>query len=196
MSINNKNISGFNQLFVFQIMFLLFCFVNGVLVKLPLTTSLIYFVFQLLMIFIPGLALSTYLKLYKNSNEALVYSYVIGLIFVMFEFYFVMLLHISKISIAIGLITSILSILYLYKNKNIIHIEKDNSFYYLFSVVVIVFVLCLINISLANPSPDVFGDTGYSKDFLYWIGNSITFTKGLPAQEFRLVGENLYYHYF
>ena len=57
-------------------------------------------------------------------------------------------------------------------------------------------VICFFYLSYSNVSPELYGGKVYDKDFLFWIGNSISFMKGLPVQNFRLVGEKFYYHYF
>ena len=175
---------------------LFFCILTCLVCKLPLTDGSIYFLFQLFAVFIPGMAVSCLLKMDKKDElEWIMWSYVFGLLFLLIEYLLMAVLKISACSWLLNCLVSLLSLLYLSRlEKNENKVQQKDLFILLLFVAVIV-SLCFFSISLANPIYEE-KDVYLNKDFLFWVGNSLSFTKAFPVQDYRLPGLAFYYHYF
>ena len=174
------------------------CLITDITCVVSLFNGPLYFLFQLLGIFVPGLAIYTIInKKITIDNTTIIWSYLLGLLVMIVEYFVVALLSIQNLSIVLALIIAVISIYTIYKNKDN-YLEKEYSIDDLLLLIIICLTVFISFMAISYPyhSPDVYGGTYYNKDFLFWVGNSITFTKGLPAQNFRLVGYNFYYHYF
>ena len=179
-----------------QLFILLFCLLTAVVCELSLFDGIIYTLYQFLGIFIPGLALVELFGIKKcDGNAEILWAYSLGILVVLFEYLILMGLKIAKLSGLISLILAILSCFYLYKRKDEKQLLNDDFYLLLFLVLMIV-LFAFFSISLPNPVTNVKHDLYLNKDFLFWVGNNISFTKGLPVQDFRLVGVSFYYHHF
>ena len=181
------------QLFLFFL-----CLINGFLCELSLSDSLIYFGFQLLGIFIPGLALAIVSGRERNSGiELFAWSYVLGLALLLLEYVLAMVLHISGFAWILSIAISVLSLYVIYRKQPDSHFEeKLYDWIVLPAISLAAIIVCFFSVSLANPVFNITKDTYLNKDFLFWIGNSISFTKSFPVQDFRLAGIPFFYHYF
>ena len=102
------------QLFLFFL-----CLLNGFLCDLSLIDSLVYFAFQLLCVFIPGLALAILFKRNGNSGiELISWSYVLGLALLLAEYVLVMVLHISRFAWIPALVILFGSLYFIYRRKD------------------------------------------------------------------------------
>ena len=183
-----------SKLITLQLVILLACLLPCFVSKINLSNGILYFIFQLLVIFIPGYAVS--LLINRNRQiEIISYSYAYGIAALILQYWLLQLLNISNFSLIVNIIICTISIIYLYKNRFIEYHSFEGS-YFLYILLFCLFIICFLTVSCANPLPTYNGGTNYNKDFLFWIGNSISFIKGIPVQTFTLVGNNYYYHYF
>ncbi len=157
--------------------------------------SFIFFLFQLFDVFVPGLALLCLLRKTSNSDTMpiIAWSYVGGILFLLLEYLLIMALNLSDYACIVGILAPIISA-FVIKKKEAITCDADS--YFVLLLLAATMIISFFSVTYQNPLPTMYGKTTYDKDFLFWVGNSISFTKGLPVQSFRLVGSRLYYHYF
>ena len=157
-----------------------------------------FFLFALLNVTIPGLAVFLLLKPKTNNIiDVFLYSDIFGITIVLLEYLLVMVLKIPSFSIVVSILICGFSLFYIYRNRERLNeFDYDKNCGWLFLLYTLLSLICYFYLAYASVYPDVYGGTVYNKDFLFWIGNSISFMKGLPVQNFRLVGETYYYHYF
>lgn len=178
------------MLLVFSLLPVIFCEVN-------ISDALKFYFFYLFVIFIPGSALTEALTDNKGIIERYAYSLFFGLLMLLVEYLLMMLTHLSGFSIFVSVIVSLASVYYLYTKRDGIEINDNGISYIGFMLVLFVlYLFCFTVVSYGNPTPDVMGVTKYNKDYLYWIGNSISLTRKFPPYDFRMVGNNYYYHFF
>ena len=176
---------------------LLACLLIGFYSGTGLKSALFYFLYQFFGIFIPGLSLLTLIR--KRSDlfdDAILYSYVFGTVFILIVYFAYMHLLSFMPSIILTVLLCVISLYNLYRNRDWIEAKIDVDHIVCFVIIAFLYVICFHAVSLHTISPERYGSTVFNKDFLFWVGNSISFTKGLPVQNFRLVGEAFYYHYF
>lgn len=195
MLINNikKNI----YLYILEIVVFLFCLLTCLIHHINIFLGLKLFLFQLFGLLLPGLIVEN--KFTKNSNSIskLAFSYFFGILVVLIEYVILMLLGISKYSYIVLIIQSIVLIYYFVKNKLYENIEcNEKDWVYCLILVLFINIFCLLAVSLGNTYPTITNSTIYNKDFLYWVGNTLSFTKRNPVEDYRLVGYPFYYHYF
>ena len=181
-----------------QLLILTVCLLSSFFCDVEFSIVLKYFLLQFATIYLPGLAF--HLKTIGNRNDIVslnLYPYAYGIPVLMLEYLVWALIKIQNMPFVLFLIVTITSTISICKDRErIMDIEDDNSYLVLLLFFLLSSVICFFSVSLSNPLPTVFGETAYNKDFLFWVGNSISFTKGLPVQNFRLVGMDFHYHYF
>ena len=167
------------------------------LCKLPFYEGLFYFLYQLCGILIPGMALLSLLE--KRSSlyeDSILFSYVFGLCIVVIE-YFLWATAGTKIpAIVISGICFIVSLFCLFRNKDCLKCEYDLMILIYAGLFLLLVYFCFFSVSYHFIMPDLYGSAVYNKDFLFWVGNSISLTKGFPLYNFRLIGDAFYYQYF
>ena len=197
-----KEVKSFNRTIAFFIskasITLLLCILICALCKLPLIDGLKYYLFLICGLFIPGMAILCLLKIDKrNIIEFSLYSCAAGLFLLLIEYLLVMILKIKSFAWILSFLVFLVTVYFVYKNKLIYtELEYDRNWKWMCAIEVLLITVCFFAIAYANVAPDKFGGTVFDKDFLFWIGNSLSFAKGLPVQNFRLVGEKFFYHYF
>ncbi len=192
-SLSSKQILIMNECLILSAC-LLICF----FCRLSFSDGVFYFLYQLLGILIPGLAFVILLKVRTDDCISLIlFSFISGLLIQLLEYLFLMLTGLSSVSLILYLIIAAASVFVIWKNKDSYNKKQDLGTV-LFCTLLICFllVICFFAVSWHTISPAVYGGTVYNKDFLFWVGNSISFTKGLPVQEFRLYGYSFHYHFF
>ena len=148
--------------------------------------------------FSSGFALLLLMKV-KTHNFVSTYAWscCIGIAISIIQYFLFMSLKCNEINRVVSLAVFLLS-LYLISKKNI---EEQNLSYDTQGwIIVLLFILALIiinffSVSLVNTIPNETGGTGYYVDWLFWTGNNISFTKGIPVQDFRFYGNPFRYHY-
>ena len=181
-----------------QMLILTICFLSFIFCDVEFSIVLKYLLLQFVSIYLPGLAI--HLKTIGNREDIVslnLYPYAYGIPVLMMEYLVWALFKIQAIPFVLFLVVTITSAISIYNyRERIMDIEGDNSYLVLLLFFTIASIICFFSISLAFPLPTVYGKTAFDKDFLFWVGNSIAFTKGLPVQDFRLVGIVFHYHYF
>lgn len=184
--------------FLLQMMVLLFVMLTAMVHALPVFTGIKYFLFQLTGIFLPGLALFTILKIrVQNTLHICAWSYCLGVIFLIAEYLLLMPAGFSVCASAAEILMTVVSLIVIYKYADFSEAEADRvSWMLCLGLLLIILLIGLLTVSFVNTMPDESGGTGYYVDWLFWAGNNISFTKGFPAQNFRLYGETFRYHHF
>lgn len=185
----------FIYLLAVQIVVLLSCIAIPAFSGRPVTQGLVYFLFQLTLVFLPGLAACAVFNIeYDDSAVLIPFSYFFGLCILMAEYLICAFIGHSLVT---ALCISLISVPILYEKKEYLNRDFTN----LFSCVPLltsmaIFVICFFAVTLSNPLPTPERTVIFNKDFLYWIGSSISLTKSFPVEDFRLAGFPFYYHYF
>lgn len=197
---------------ILQIMIACICLLTCLVHQLPIGTGAIFFLFQLVCVYMQGLLILSWLHIsLPDEISKTAYCYGVGLIMLIPEYYLFQLLHIGKLSWILSLLIGIGGCVYLHlKNKKTVgsgrkketktkSASNENKafgwtacLFFLF----LIYVVDFLTVSLVNTLPNENGGTGYYVDWLFWIGNAISFLKGLPVQNFRLVGTDFRYHHF
>lgn len=177
---------------------LMLCLLICVLCRLNIVVGLKYFLFMTGVVIIPGMAILCLFKIdKKNIIEFSLYSCASALLLLLIEYLLAMLLKIKSAAFIISFLIFVASLYIIYKNRSLFKsLEYDRNWIWISVIEVLLITVCFFAIAYANVTPDIYGGTVYDKDFLFWIGNSLSFAKGLPVQNFRLVGEKFFYHYF
>jgi len=198
MNFNKTSDKNFRISVIKELVTFFLCLLICIGCRISVFSGIRFFLFALLNVTIPGLAVFLLLKTKVNSiADVFLYSDIFGIAIVLLEYLFVMMLKIPNFSAIVSLCLCGLSLFFIYRNR-----ERLDGFVYdkncgwLLLLYVLLSMICFFYLAYANVYPDAYGGTVYNKDFLFWIGNSISFMKGLPVQNFRLVGETYYYHYF
>lgn len=184
--------------FIVQLVLLFFVISNSYLHHIGLINALMFYVVQLLFFYIPGRAFTEIvLKSKTSSIKRYFFSYIFG-ITVAFGIYSIsMLIKIRCLFYIIMICNIVLSIYILYKRRNQNEDEKD---YFGWKIVTlfstILQMICTVTVGLMNVWPTEEKGASFYCDFLYWVGNNIEMSYELPPTNFRLVGENLKYHFF
>lgn len=192
-----KRMSDHIEIPVIQGFALFFCILTCLICRLPVSDGIVYFLFQLFVVFIPGMAITSLLRMNKKDNlNNIMWSFAFGLLILLIEYPLMAVLKLSVYSWLLNCLISLVSIIYLSRSKSGEERAQQNSdLWALLLFVVAVSSLCFFSVSLANPiyrDQDVY----LNKDFLFWVGNSLSFTKVFPVQDYRLPGLAFYYHYF
>ena len=190
--------SVIKRFIIFQLLLFVVCLLPSFCCETSILYAFVYYAYQLLGVFIPGLAIASFINI-KHKDEINIYlwSYICGLFINLIEYVTLSSLKLSNYSIILVIVILIISLCILKKNKKTIDSIKINiDLLYVLIICSLLLIMCFICITCLYPLPSYNGGTNYNKDFLFWIGNSISFIKGLPVQTFSLVGEKLYYHYF
>ena len=188
--------NNLSLLLITNIIILFFCLLIGITCSSVLS-GIKYFVYQLFIVLVPGLCLCHIAGIKMDDNiKNVLFPYTSGLIVVLLEYLLCAVVGNSIFNIVISLLVSVFSLVYLIRNNVLSDSgDRNNSYIYLVTLG-ITLIICYFSVTLHTVLPDVQGASSFHKDFLFWIGNSISFMKGLPVENFRLVGNTFYYHYF
>lgn len=187
---------------------LLTCLVH----QLSVGIGVLFFMFQFFCVYMQGLLILEGLRInLPDEISKTAYRYGIGLTMLVPEYYLFQLLRIGKFSWVLPLAIGIGGCIYLYlKDERIVKsnrsketktkpdLDENRTFGWIvcLSFLFLVYVVDFLTVSLVNTLPSENGGTGYYVDWLFWVGNAISFLKGLPVQNFRLVGIDFRYHFF
>lgn len=183
---------------ILQLFVLVSCMMICVVHSLSFIVGIKYFLFELLGVFSPGLMAITLLKIdCKNSIYNYALSYAFGFIVLFIEYFIVMLFDVTQYSFALSLIVGVISIIVYIKKCQTIQYTSDKTSWriVLFFIFVVLFLDFWV-VSVCNTMPTEINETWYYVDFLYWIGNNISFMKGFPAQSLFCFGHEIRYHCF
>ena len=193
-SVLNKSL--FTILF-HQLILLLSCAFICVFARAPVLNGILFFLYQLFGIFIPGLACSVLLRKKTDLFEDdILYGYAFGVMIVLIEYIVYMcLLHFLP-AIVLTALVAVLSLVFLYFRRDAIRAASLMDQIVCRIMMIMMFVICFFAITYHYVPVERYGSSIFNKDFLFWVGNSISFVKGFPAQSFRLAGQTFYYYYF
>jgi len=196
MSTCSKN----NRLFLFAIQSIIafFIFLNVYVHSLPLYYCFCIFLYQYFLVYLLGHLIVRYFEIsYKSYFEDIAFSYIMGCIISIVEYFTIMLLKIENITPILALIQIVVVV--------IISIRKRTDDNYpvcsLFDAITLIaltfyYLVATIVVSFVNSMPNETGGTGYYVDWLFWVGNNIGLTKTFPVDSFRQIGIPYKYHYF
>ena len=176
-----------------------FLMISAVSHKSTITEPVSLFVYQLCIWFLVGFALVQIFGLKTiKMQEIVALSYALGGIFSLLTYLICMVTLGAAVVLYVSTLEVAISILYLYMKRAEVFSHPVSVEGFLLSLLVLVFfyLLATVGVSFVNTLPDETGGTGYYLDWPFWVGNNIAFTKGFPAQDFRLVGTLLKYHFF
>lgn len=187
---------NFTLLCILQGSILVICLLSAFVRDTTWTNAFTYFAYQLFAFFVPGLALVCLTG--KNQGNGIIcvlWAYVCGVLIALLEYPLIMILNLARNAYLVQICITAASIFVIRKKG--IAVEFDTIDYgFVLAVMVITLITSFFSIAYQYPLPNSTSGTVYNKDFLFWVGNCISFTKGLPVQKFRLVGFTYYYHYF
>lgn len=179
---------------ILLVMLVMICAVHN----LSYWTAVEYWIFQFVGIFLPGLAAVLLMKV-NFENDILVFalSYALGIVILIIEYFLLMPAGLSKYALYAAVITGSAALFFCYKKRMSVKWGQDSRDWVICILfLILVLIVDFFVVSLVNTMPNETGGTGYYVDWLFWAGNNISFTKGFPVQNFRVVGEPFYYHYF
>lgn len=193
-----KRCNKYNGLIALQGMLLLMCGITCFTHGLNIGIGIVFFLFQFWGIFVPGIAACLMGKVDVKTDLAFyAWGYAGGLVLLLIQYFLLVPFGLSKYMLLLSVVISIISVYTVYRYKDQIEIKKDrkDSVFCLVCIGIIM-LIGLFTVSFENSLPNETGGTGYYVDWLFWIGNNISLTKGFPMQDFRLVGTTFNYHYF
>lgn len=200
---SKHNIRGINVLACIVLFITLTTFVVcwKYILKLDNLTIIKYFIFQLL-IYLQGGFIFKRFKFKYSKLEEFIYSLALGITFTIIQYVIFYMLNIPKgvmISIYLMSILSAFEIVYnTVKRKNSLKISFRFSKKHSILIILLssILLLSLISLSLNNLSPELGGGNSYNQDLLWNIGNASNMVNNFPAEDIRLSGFPLNYHYF
>lgn len=186
-------------------LFLLIVFmtaVTGICSQINAWELLVFIGFQLLCIFLPGLAVMTLMPV-KNLGkpEKLLLIYASGYM-VTIILYAALMATVGNAHVRAGffpLPVLACAILAFRKKKQNglteVNADKEKDAFWI-GTVLAVFFLSLISFSLRWKIPYTAGANNFETDFLYWAGDIVALKKQFPPKEFRTLNPVYRYHYW
>lgn len=174
------------------------CHTHGLNIYIAVKFSM----YMLFCIFIPGYAICCLLKI-EHDKEAVMIAYSLGLgysIAIVEYLVFILFVPDAFFGGAAGCV-SLICIIYMIKKgvfgKGMFQWKFSFQFCLCIAFLAVILFIGYYTVSLVYTLP---GETpsgnAYHPDFLFWVGNNISATKGFPLQDFRQVGYEFNYHYF
>lgn len=206
MNIKNiKKLDLYNLYILFtKYIFLLFIFSisMSILGGYNILTGLIFAIFQLCMILLPGFCILLLLKLDISSNiEWFSLSYLMGFCFDLFLYFIIVPFQTQKYAIIYAAVIVIVCIMIVIKKglcTNYNYICEQDLRGEIFCSFFIIILLCIETFAYAceNLLPLKIEDNALYHDVLYWIGNTIELKREFPPKDFRNYPNIYNYHYF
>lgn len=181
------------------VILLVYILLSCITQSIPIVKGILFLLYQIFCVLIPGMALLILLRVEQKSDIAFIsFSYAVGTIFSLLQYFLLATLHLFGFAPVMSLVVSIVSFGFLAKKYSKLQLERDRSGWKICSVFwCIVLIVDFLSVSCVNRMPLQQKErNGFYVDWLFWIGNSISFTKSFPVQDFRLCGESFNYHYF
>jgi len=188
---NIKNI----QISITVAMILLFVISMLAVFHLTERQIIMFLLYQIVLILIPGFAAALISKIKLPVVSMFCYSYALGYVINVFEYFAVKSTENYLPIFVIPLIILLISVIVIFKKKNDFSVYVKNScskeqlttlsfLALLLFLNIFVFSLSCINIEKAG------------HDFLWWCANSVSLKLGFPPEYVFMKGVGLYYHYF
>ncbi len=166
----------------------------------PLREGIIYLLFQIVCIIVPGIAFTLLVnKKIESRVELFAYGYILGYCLNIFVYYLFVPFKLQETIKYFYLLIFILSCIFIFKLNgriNALNCEWHDCGFCLFFITII-FVLQVILFNANNLPASIVGNTTHSSDLMYWIGDAIELSKEYPPLLFRdIERKSYYYHYF
>lgn len=162
--------------------------------------AVLFIVFQILGILLPGMWLVVALRIKISTKLALIaYGYGFGYGLTIATYYILTPVGLVSYVKYMLIVEGLLSFYYLFfRNKcKIQQLEEDKKGNIICIVaILIMFIIRFVIYYGVNIVP--FGESGtfYTSDLLYYIGNGVELSKGYPPMDFRLYTQEYRYHFF
>ena len=181
-----------------QAIILLFSILTGAIHGRSALVGLVYFVYQFAGVFLPGLALLLLIKCTSdNTIRSVAFAYGLGIGINILQYYLLISFRLDILFPSFFVLIGVASAVYVLSNLQKLTSLSASKSEWTICLSFITF-LCAMNIfvvSCVNSLPHETNGNGYYVDWLYWVGNNISFTKGLPVQVFSFPGVEFRYHY-
>jgi hypothetical protein len=159
-----------------------------------------YLLFQVFFIFLQGSLFIRMVRLYVKGIERVVYSYGLGIVITILEYFVCYSLHFSKGIFIIGILVSTIESVFIFKNLLLKKYNPIHGFllvpFPLWNIFSIILLVTMFGFILYNPLPSVGGAVTFNQDLLWNIGNLEAAQRGFPIEDSRVAEVPLYYHYF
>ena len=178
---------------------LIMTIISGIANRAAGWEMLAFWLFQIGMILLPGMAILSILKVKQITQmENLLFSYASGYVVSILVYYVLMFGKIEGNAgrwLCIGL--SIVSLYVIHKGNETKYegeITKGRKYVWII-LLSIIFIIYFFAFSMKHVIPDYLKYNSWHGDLLYWIGDIVALEKGYPPLNFRTLSENYSYHY-
>nr|MCR5790951.1 hypothetical protein [Lachnospiraceae bacterium] len=206
---NQVKKTGYNDHFISRqsllawvVLFILFSsLLSGLAGKETIIHSLLFFLFEILVILIPGLFFASFRTKKGSEAEGLLLSYMLGYSASIVLFFLLMVLHVPESGIRI--ITLFYAALMIFgclrrRNRLPVLTDEKNSRSERLLILGLFIVLFLAKLLLYELSelPPVYAQVSYlHHDSMYWVSDVTACMKKLPAFNIRSMRDHYDYHY-
>ncbi len=163
-----------------------------------ITTTLIFFMFCIFWIQIPGLLICKYLmpRRFKFSTRLLA-SFFVGFFVISLLYYFESLFKVKGLIAVAGPVLSVLAILVYLKKGRPSVFNAGEHFRWLYVILfAIIYITSMLNFQLRYLFAFSGQTTAVYHDYLFHTGNIVSLSRSFPAMDIRIDGLTFYYHYF
>lgn len=199
MLLKLKRIKEITPYLVIFVTIFIFSILLSVVNQISRKDSLWFILFQVIMVIVPGVALTLLLGLKNISKiEFCGISYALGYAYDIVFYYLFIATGLKSFIIPVGIIIFLLSIFIICRyKKNYLSLNFDKKgmiicFTFIFLLLVMQFFL----FGCYNILPMRINGNTYYSDLLYWIGDAIELSRQYPPLDFRQYGQTYAYHYF
>lgn len=161
--------------------------------------GLVFLLFQILFILLPGAGVLAVLGIKPVSKLELVsFSYGIGYAVNIITYYLIMLSGIKEYAVWVLCLEAFLAAAVLYKKKDcLLTLEEDTAGNIICGVMLVILFLCRFFLYFGvNKIPSAGEANFYTADLMYYIGNSVEMAKECPPMDFRWHIQPYKYHLF
>lgn len=166
----------------------------------PLNDIFKFFYFQLVHVYLPGSLFRRLLYIDGSTVENISYSYGLGIIFTILEFFIFYSINHQEDILILGPVLSIIELAVfinvLFKNRGKAQAVDKSVPIVLIFITALLMIITFGGFTIANPLPYQTGMVTYNPDFLWTIGNTQSIIRGLPPMDARMSGIIFNYHYF
>lgn len=161
-----------------------------------------FFLYQLLVILLPGYAIIKILRIpFSMDFEAVISGYAFGFVLIILEYFLLAPFHLLNYLYLFQAFISISSIICLIclRNKSILNAVPLKDLLPVYGTTLLCILIRFVTYYGRNalPCTEKLTKTVFpTQDILYYIGNAISAGNGFPLKEFRYSGISYFYHYF
>ncbi|MDF2675386.1 MAG: hypothetical protein K0R09_3658 [Clostridiales bacterium] len=185
---------------IFAIGVVIVCYIGLKYYGVALNDIFKFIYFQLIHVYLPGALLRRILNINKGTVENISYSYALGIIFTILEYFFLYSINKQDSFMIIGPVLSIMELVLfinmLFKSREREQVTDRSIPIVLLFITALLMLITFVGFTIANPLPYQTGMVTYNPDFLWTIGNTQAIIRGLPPMDARMSGIVFNYHYF